>query len=215
MRPLSKLLGAAAVVAALLASTAGAAVTIRHTKAGIARARSVLLHRGDLGGRWSSTAAPKKVPEPTCPGFDPALPKVVETGAASTPTFQQRASGPFVSETSYAYATPGQEATAWHKLARRRFLRCVVKSLAQGPGQAVRFTVTAKHLLNLPELAADAAGYRVSATASQTGQSVGAYLDVVLLGGGQTISEISISTIQHPMSRKFEVRLARTVAGRM
>jgi hypothetical protein len=75
--------------------------------------------------------------------------------------------------------------------------------------------ITGKHLLSLPKLAAAAAGYRVTATASQTGQSVPVALDVVLLGRGQTVSEISISSIQQPVSRKFELRLAETVAGRM
>lgn len=173
------------------------------------------MHERDLGSEWSSTPAARKVPEPTCPAFDPMLAGVVETGAASTPTFQKTASGPFVSETSYVYATSAQEASTWHKLATHGFLRCVATSLAQGAGQGVSFKVTGRHRLSLPKLAASAAAYRVSGTASQPGQSVGVYLDVILLGRGRAISELSFSSIQQPLSRKFELRLARTAAGRM
>jgi hypothetical protein len=215
MRPLRKPLGAVAVVAALLAASAGAAVKTKHTSAGRALARSVLLHRADLGGGWSSAPPPKKVPEPTCPGFNPRMPGAVETGVAITPTYRRSSSGPFVSQTAYAYATPAEEATAWHKLATRGLLICVAKSLTESAAQGVRFTITGRHRLSLPKLPASAAGYRVTARASQTGQSVGVDLDVVMLGRGRTLSEISISSIKQPPSRGFELRLARAVARRM
>jgi hypothetical protein len=204
----------AAALAVLLGSAAAATVR-RHTPAGSALARHALLRRGDLGRGWSGSPAPKKVPELTCPGFSPPLQGVVETGSATTPTFQGSSSGPFVSETAYAYATAAQQGTVRGKVGQPGLLRCVAASLAQGSSNGVRFTVTDKRLLTLPKLAARAAGYRVTGTASRPGQTIDVYLDVLLLGRGETVTEISISSFAQPVARAFELRLGRIVARRM
>lgn len=208
---------------ALLAGTPGAAVARaadgatanRPTAAGKAHAREGLLRPSDFGRSWTHTRAPKRVPGLTCPAFSPALAGVVQTGAAISPTFQAGSSGPFASQTAYAYASASEAQTVWREVARRRLLRCVAASLVRSTRGGVHFSVRSKRLLALPSLPVHAMGYRVFGTASIPNQTVNVYLDVVLLGGGTTVTELSISSFLAPVARSFELRLARIVAGRV
>ena len=212
---ISRTCAAAVVLATMVAGTAAGAVAIHSTPAGTALARRALLVRADLGRGWVGTAAPKKVPDLTCPEFSPALAGVVQIGAAISPTFQKSPTGPFASQTAYAYASRMEAAAVWQAVARPRLLRCVSESLTRGSSDGVHFAVTGKRLLALPSLSVRAAGYRVTGTASVPSQTVNVYLDVLLLGGGDTVTELSISSFFQPASRALELRLARTVAGRI
>ena len=192
-----------------------AAVTHRHTAADMALARGALLRRADLGPGWSQ-ASPAGKPAPlTCSQFQPATAGVVETGSASSPTFQQSSSGPFVADSAYVYASAAEERAYWDKVMRPGLLRCVAAALTQGSGSGLRFTVTAKQRLTLPKLPSSAAGYRVSGTASGSGQTIDVYLDMVVLGRGRAISAISLSTFSQPVDRRLELRLARLAANRL
>ena len=202
-------------LATIVAGTAAGAVAIHSTPAGTALARRALLVRADLGRGWIGTAAPKKVPDLTCPQFSPVLAGVVQIGAAISPTFQRSATGPFASQTAYTYASRTEAAAVWQAVARPRLLRCVSESLTRGSSDGVHFAVTGKRLLALPSLSVRAAGYRVTGTASVPSQTVNVYLDVLLLGEGDTVTELSISSFFQPASRALELRLARTVAGRI
>jgi hypothetical protein len=204
----------AGVLGALLPGTAAGAVTSHPTPAGNALARGLLLRRGDFGRGWTSTPAPKRAPGLTCPAFSPALSGVVQTGSAISPTFQAGSTGPFVSQTAYAYASASEEETVWREVARRALLRCVAASLVRST-RGVHFSVRSKRLLALPSLPVHAMGYRVFGTASIPNQTVNVYLDVVLLGGGTTVTELSISSFLAPVARSFELRLARIAAGRV
>jgi hypothetical protein len=208
-------LATAVALATLLAGAAWAAVASHLTPAGLALAHQALLRRADLGQGWTGTPAPKAVPELTCPGFRPGLKGVVEAGAASSPTFRASSSGPFASDTAYAYATAAEEATVWRTIARPGLLSCVAESLTAASGDGVHFTVIGKDLLALANLPARAAGYRVAGTASTANQTVDVYLDVLLLGRGETVTELSISSFEQPVARSFELWLARIIARRM
>ncbi|MGH2884991.1 MAG: hypothetical protein ACRDPA_20190 [Solirubrobacteraceae bacterium] len=198
-----------------VAGGAGGAVTTHSTPAGKALARHALLNRSDLGRRWTSMPAPRTVPGLTCPAFSPTLSGVVQTGAAISPTFQAGATGPFASQTAYAYANGSEEATVWRELARPHLLTCVAASLVRSASSGVHFKVNGKHLFTLPSLAVNAMGYRVTGTATVPNQTVDVYLDVLLLGGGTTVTELSFSSFVEPMARAVELRLARIVAGRL
>ena len=187
-----------------------------HTPAGLALAQSALLRRADLGRGWSEQSPPPaKPPNLTCPAFNPRVPGAVETGVAASPTFRASAQGPFVSETAHAYATATQERAVWRHIARPHLLRCAAESLRRGGGSRVRFTVTAKRLLTLPPLPAPARGYRVSGTASTAYQTIDVFLDLFVVGRGQTIAAIVLSSFEQPPRRGLELRLLRTVARRM
>jgi hypothetical protein len=201
-------------LAALLAGSATGAVAIHPTPAGMAVARQELLKRSDLGRGWTSMPAPKKVPPLTCPAFSPGLSGVVQIGAAISPTFQATLSGPFASQTAYAYASAAEERTVWREVARPHLLTCIAASLVRSGGGA-HFSVKSKRLLPLPALTVHAVGYRVAGTASVPNQTVNVWLDVLLLGSGTTVTEVSVSSFLEPPARGFELRLARVVAGRM
>jgi hypothetical protein len=206
-------------VLALLAiggSSALAAVRYRHTSAGTALARQVLLRRGDLGSGWAVQApAPKKVPTLTCGSFNPSLPAITQQGAGATATFQQSSNGPFVGQNAYAYASASERQQFWHGVVRPQLVRCVAESLTRGAGQGVSFKVTGKQPLALPQLRVPARGYRVSGQANAPDQSVDVYLDMLVLGRGKLITELSFSSFYQPAPRQLELRLARRIAGRL
>jgi hypothetical protein len=205
---------AAVALAALLGGTASGAVATHRTPAGMAAARHELLRRSDLGRGWTSMPAPKTVPGLTCPAFTPPLSGVVQTGAAISPTFQATPSGPFASQTAYVYANAFEEHTVWREVARPRLLTCVAASLVRST-RGAHFTVTGKRLEPLPGLPVRAIGYRVTGTASVPNQTVSVYLDVLLLGGGMTVTELSVSSFLQPVPHSLEMRLARSVARRI
>lgn len=201
---------------AVLAPLAHGAILHRHTPAGMRLAAHVLIQRRNLGPGWSIEApAPRRPPSLTCSRFHPAPSGVTETGAAASPTFRGSASGPFVSQEAWAYATVAQQGKLWSTVVRPKLLRCLAESLTQGSSQGVTFTVTGQHLLSLPRLPAKVAGYRVAGVASQSGASNDVYLDMIVLGRGQAISAITFSSFEQPPSRRLERRLARVVAHGM
>ena len=205
----------AVALVAVLAVGAAAAVRTHHTRAGMALARHALLDRADLGGGWSAGGVAKAVPELTCPGFNPSLNGVVETGAVNSPTFTQGFGGPLASETAYAYQSAAEGQTVWQKVAQRRLLRCVAASLAHGSADGVKFKVTGMHLLRLPRLPVKAAGYRVAGTATTSNQTIDVFLDAVLLGRDKIVTEISIASFAAPVARAVELRLAKIVSRRL
>ncbi len=174
----------------------------------------MLLRRGDLGRGWSETsAAPRKAPSLTCAGFSPS-PRAVEIGRAGSPTWQQSANGPFVSETTYAYASAGQEPSVWAAVVRPKFARCAAQSLIAGSGGGVSFKVTHEQAFGLPGLPG-ASRYRVRGTATSSGQSVDVYLDQVVIGRGKVIGVLSVSSFEAPVANRLERRLARSALLRL
>lgn len=213
----------AALVVALLASGATAVASPRHaghtqnhTPAGNLLARSVLIRRSDVGRDWrQESPAPAKVPSLTCPQFNPPVSGVKEIGAAASPTFQASAYGPFVSEIAHTYATPSEGTAVWRAISRPGLLVCAVDSLRRSGGPGVRFAVTGRRLLPLPSLPAPAVGYRVTGTAAISYQTLDVYLDMLVVGRGQTIAAIVLSSFEQPPARRMELRLAGMVARRV
>jgi hypothetical protein len=188
----------------------------RATPAGMAAARAALVHRSDIGRGWSEESPPPaKVPALTCPGFEPNQGRATQTGAAASPTFQGGSNGPFVSETAHSYGTDTRQSTVWRAAVRPGLVRCAVASLRNGGAAGVRFTVTDKQMLALPQLPVPAAGYRVSGTASLAYQVVNVYLDMLVVGRGQTIAEIVVSSVEQPPRRPLDLHLLRTVARKL
>ncbi len=185
------------------------------TPAGRQLARQALLRRGDFGARWSSKPGPSKVPTLLCDRFSPSQSGIVMIGSAASSTFGASLSGPFVSQTAYAYATPAQAATFWNRVVRKRLLACVAESLVSGSSQGVTFKVTSEQLLALPRIAARDAGYRVTGTATTQGSAITVYLDMIVLARGRVVTAITTTNFSQPAARALELRLARKVARRL
>lgn len=203
-----------AISVAVFVAPAGA-VTRRHTAAGNALAGGTLLRRSDFGPGWSASSPPRSVPPLTCRRFHPATGGVVEDGAAGSPTFSAGSSGPFVSQDAYAYATGAQAGEFWRRSTKAGLLRCLSDSLKSGSAGGVRFTVTGSRPLALAGLPTPARFYRVSGTATMPDQAVDVFLDMIVMSRGRTVTEISVSSLEQAPARQLELRLARTVAGRL
>jgi hypothetical protein len=120
-----------------------------------------------------------------------------------------------VGQTAYRYATAADERQVWRGVARRQLLACLAQSFASGGGQGVRFTVMSQRERPAPRLSARAASYALRATATRGTQSADVYLDVLLLGHGTGLTELSFSSVSGPPPAGLELRLARIVARRL
>lgn len=79
----------------------------------------------------------------------------------------------------------------------------------------MRFRVTHKQMVGTAEFPAPAARYRVRGTATTSGQNTDVYLDMIVLGRGQTIAVLSLSSVESPVGGRLERRLARKAARRL
>jgi hypothetical protein len=195
---------------------AGAAVVQKHTPAGRAAARSALIGRAVFGRGWHvSATAPRSVPPLTCSAFDPHVARATEVGAAASATFAESSNGPFVAQVSYAYTTSAQRRAVWSAVVRPGLGRCLRASLVHGSTRGVTFKATGVRQLSLPGVPSQSTVFRVSGDATATDQSVPVYLDVIIVGRGTGISELSLSTFMEPAGHGLELRLARAISRRM
>lgn len=200
-------------LAAALALAAPAAAARRHTPAGDAAARRLLLARAELGPGWTAARSRPAVPALTCATAGPA--GAAEIGSAVTPTFRLGPAGPFLSEAAFAYRSAGDAAAVWRHLAGGAALGCLAQSVASGSTKTVSFSVRRREALALPALAPRSAGYRVVALATLQGQSSEAFVDLVLLGRGDRLVELSFSAFAKPLDRAAELALVRRALRRL
>ncbi len=213
-RSLVRVLAGAAVACSCLPAAASASPAVRRSAAGDALASGVLLQRVDLGRGWSAVGG-QQVGTLTCPGLHVSLRGVTETGAAVSRRFSHGASGPFVSQTAFVYASPAEQGEVWDRVMTPGYSRCAAASLLSGATGRVRFQVSRRQRLSLPRVAARQAGYRVVGDAIAGSVTIPVYLDVVALGAGPVLTEISVSSFDQPVSRRLELSLARAVARRL
>lgn len=204
---------------ALAWGAAGVAVasTPKHHKPDpdVALARAVLLRQSDLGSSWKAAAAPKKVPTLTCPTFTPDVTSLPKPGGAVSQTFRQTANGPFVSQSAYVFPKQSAALTYWQRVVRKRLVTCVADSLTASSTQTVSFSVTSKRSLSLPAIGDRRAGYRVVGTATTSLQKITVYLDMIVVGHGDGVTQVSFTSFSEPPARSLELRLSRLVAGRL
>jgi len=211
---LPALLAAAVLVPVAAAATTPPANPPRHhTKQDTAAARRLLLVRADLGESWN--AGRTKLGALTCPTFDPPLKGIVETGAAGAANFTLGTGGPFVTQSAWIYRTAAQATSLWRTVVGKGLQQCLSDSVGSGSTQSVTFTVTGRRRLALPKLGARAAGYRVAAKAETTLQTVTVVYDLVVLGRGRAVTELSFASFSTPVSRTLELRLARRAVAKL
>ncbi len=176
----------------------------------------MLLTKDDVARSWTSSPAGKTTPTLTCAGFAPSVSGVVETGSAASPAFRGGSSGPFASEVVYVYATEAQARAYWRRVVVGRSVRsCLSNVVEQGSTTEVKFTVVKLAALPLPSLGARRAAYRLTATAATTAQTITAYVDMLLIGDGNGIAALSLSSFSQPVSEQLERALGRAAARRL
>jgi len=202
-----------AVAGTALASTSGPPLE-KHTTAGTAKARSVVLRRSDFGAGWlakPSSSSPSGTPH--CNGYDPDESDLVEIGSADSPSFQMGVR--FVSSSAGVYATAAQAQTSWNRVLQPRLPECLGSLVAKGAtSNGVPTKVTGYAKLALPRLAPRTAGYRIHFTATTQGLNLAGSVDLILLGKDR-VDSVMISVSFGTPPAADELRLARRIASRL
>lgn len=193
-----------------IALAAGAPVA-HHTTAGTKAARASLLTRADFGKGWSAAKAAQRGILVSCRGHAPNAKGVVETGAAASPTFSAAQTGPFVQQNTSVYASAAQAGTWWDRAVTPSLVTCVADDLAALAARGVKVKLDSAGKLAVTTSAAHTAGYRVVATAN--GKRL--YMDVIVIGSGATITDITISSFIAPVPSATEQALAKVVARKL
>lgn len=208
--------GAALVpVAAAATKPTAAKPKSTHTEAGMAAAQRALIVTGDLGLGWTAGPANVKPESLGCGQTSSTVAGVVEIGSAASPTFQESASGPFVSQAAFVYGTPKQATALWQRAAGPSVLACLAESVAGGGAQGVRFSVVRRQPLARPAAGARSSAYRVIVRVVTKQQQVTAYVDMVLLGRGAALTALSFASFSQPVATGVERSAVRAAAGRL
>jgi hypothetical protein len=175
----------------------------------------VSLTLADVGSGWTDSSSSSPEPALTCASSHPDLSGIVETGSASSVDLQAATHGPFVSESAWVYKTVAQTSLLWQRAVGPQLLGCLAASVMQGSTPQIHFKVRSKQVLPAPSGAAMRAAYRVVATATTSGGTSTVYYDLVVIGGGRGVAEVTFARVGAPMIRSLETKLATTVARRL
>jgi len=205
--------------AAVLAGAAAAANVPRtaHTDVGTKAADATLLRLSDFGSGWTAqqqTGSTTGV-NFACTAFNPKQRDLTEIGAASSPNFKVSDIGPFVVQKTSVFRSPATARTLWRRAVKTRLADCVAQTLQALGSRGVKVTVTSKSMLKLGALAERSAGYRIVATLTTKERRLKTYFDVLLLGNGSRITQITVSQFQKPPALKWEQGIAKIVARRL
>jgi hypothetical protein len=202
---------------AVLAAPAGAAApSAQHTAVGTTAAKGSLLTLSDLGKGWQAGATGTPGLHLSCKGWSPSAKGIVETGAAGSPSFAATQVGPFLSQTTSVYASSKQASTYWARAVQPGLVACVVQTVAALEGRGIHVKVVSKGALPVSKASNLTAGYRVVASLTSPGKTPRKlYFDVVLVGRGNTLSELSMTSFVAPVPARVEAALAKLVASRI
>jgi len=207
------------VTAAVLWVSAAAAATspkVAHTAEGTTLAQDSLLRIGDFGSGWTSAAATGGSTGLSfaCSGFTPKQNDVTEIGSASSPSFKASVVGPIVVQRTSVYASAKEAEKLWRRAVKPKLVDCAVQSLQALGSRGVTVSITGTSRVALPALGDGVAGYRVVATLTSRSR-LKTFYDVIVVRGGRSITQITISQFQKPVPLKVETALAKVAARRM
>jgi hypothetical protein len=175
-----------------------------------------LLTTADLGKGWTAGATGTPGLHLSCSGWSPSGQGIVETGAAGSPSFASTQAGPFVAQNTSVYGSTKQASTYWARAVRPGLVACVVQTVKAVEARGIRVEVLSQGRLPLGKVASLTAGYRVVADLAAPGKTPQKlYFDVVFVGRGPTLSEITMTSFVAPVPSKVENALAKLVASRV
>jgi hypothetical protein len=185
----------------------------RHTKADMARAKSVVLRPADLGAGWKATPSTSaNGANVRCKKFDPDESDLVETGVASSPDFSSNLE--YVSSYASLFKTSAQAQTGWNRIVKPGLLTCLQTVLEQGSTSTATISVTGKSTYAFPKVAARTAAFRLSFSATNGAATLKGAVDIVLLGHGRIDAALLYVAFGAP-SQALERRLAGIIASRI
>jgi hypothetical protein len=205
-----------ALVWAAGAAAASGPPRAEHTSAGTTHAQGSLVRLADLGSGWTQSASGVSPGlNFACPGYMPKQNDLVEIGTATSPNFKGSTIGPFLLQKTSVYATTKTAATLWRRTVKPGLMECVAQSLEALESKGVTVSITARDTIPIGAVGDRSATYRIVATLRTNKQRLKTYFDVLLIAGGRTITELTISQFQKPPPLKWEAALAKIVARRI
>jgi hypothetical protein len=210
------LLAAAALAAVLVLPAVASQPKNRPTAAGNAQAKAVALRLADLGAGW------KPIPggaggaaDLTCKGFNPNQSNLTTIGSAGRAFGSSDGLTTVLSRVD-VFKSAAEAQASWNRIVRPAMVTCMASRLVDlvaGKDTAVK--ITSKGPLRLPVPGRRHAAYRIAADVTVSGQTVKAYLDVILQGGGPADSAMLVTSVLQPPPRSLESKLAAALAGRL
>jgi len=211
---------AGALVAAAVAVAAGAGAAAAppkdaFTPAGKALAKSVTLRLSDLPAGWKTSASGNSTGDVTCATFKPDQSDLTRIGHAES-NFASADSLGAVGSTVGVFSSAAQAQTAWSRLVRPQLVGCLASLFKQGiSANSGTATIRSTGRLTVPMAAPRKAAYRIVSDVVTGGQSVRAWVDVLLQGRGSADTVILVTSVSSPPSAAVERKLAAAIAGRL
>jgi len=208
---------AAALLAVLLAAGAATASPPKDafTPAGKALAKSVSLRLSDLPAGWKTSASGGTGGDVTCATFNPNQSDLTRIGHAEA-NFASADSLGAAGSTVGVFSSAAQAQTSWNRLVRPQLVRCLASIFKQGiSANSATATIRSTGRLSLPMTAPRRASYRIVSDVVTGGQTVRAWVDVLLQGRGSADTVILVTSVASPPSAVLEQRLAAAIAGRL
>ena len=207
-------LAAAVLTGAALAATGDPLK--RHTAADMAKARSIVFTRAELGAGWTRATTPQTSDSPRCSYFRIDESDLVETGYAES-TFNHPSGATIGSEAS-VYRTVAQARTTWSRHVRPALARCLADEIrreAAKDGATVRIVGTRR--LPFPTVSPRTAAYRIAARLTPTGAAAEIPLtyDLVFLERGRILALLGVVTAGPVPPVSLDLPLARRLDRRM
>jgi hypothetical protein len=212
-----------ALAVALACASGASADRVRLNHADQAAAKRAVLHLSDLPPTvtWKATKLDSNddsgVPS-SCSHLDFNSPQIVDTAQAgsqfTTPGILVMSQVGLVSESS-------MESLIWRHTFAQPMTSCIGEAFSKGGAGQIKVLSTKR--LSLPHLADDQAAYRVLFELTVQGKTVRGACDLVMLGGGRTLSMLMVMGIIGSETEQangeqamtlIDLRLAETMAGR-
>lgn len=187
------------------------------TKADEARAKAVLVTRGDLGQGFKAVRRDQaKLPDdPRCAAL--AESDLTITGDAESPDFTLESETAFVTvgSTAQVYRSLRDANTSWARGTGANAAACLaalVRSSA-GPGQKV--DVVSSKVVPFTKVAAKTVAFRLVAKVSVGATRATVYFDAIVVQQGRIQAGIVLTSIGRPVPRTETAALAAVVASRL
>jgi hypothetical protein len=187
----------------------------RHTKADMAKARSIVLAPADLGAGWKREPAGGDDSSLQCKNFRIDESDLVETGEADSPVFTR--APVIISSSASLYRTAAMSATSWRRAIRPGLAACLAedaqKSVSE-PGFTLRRRSAGK-IPYQPLPGAKTAAYHLVFSASDGQTTVPVHFDAVFLQRGRAIAGVFLASFGARFPAAPLRELAALTAGRM
>jgi hypothetical protein len=181
-------------------------------------AAKIRIHHDDLGpGYWrveasqdNSVAAPQGCKEPD-------LSDLIETGEAENPDFSRN--GSFVGSGAAIFLTTQHATTAFQRVARQSFNRCMISAFKQGlAGSGARLRILSSGPVPMKSSVPHFASGRVRFSVAGPAATVTGRISFYFFAKGRALGMLLVASIGRPLQpipESLERRLAALVATRL